>query len=346
MDIESLIHILSSASEFKELPVRHNEDKENAELSKILPLKTAQYGFDSPHTKCNLLLQAHFSQAPLPMSDYVTDTKSVLDQCLRVLQAMLDYCADQGWLSASLNIIHLMQMCCQGRWLADSDLTTVPHVEPEHLIRFYDNQPRLDCLPLLIDHCEKNNTQQVLDQLLGDLMDRNQLRDMAQMISHLPQIQVKLSISGKAIPDKRASRATKSKKPKSDDSNEPNMTLEMSTDPDMVYELLETEEYVLNVDLSRLNKSKGGFKGGKAWAPRYPKPKDENWVVMLGNESDLVGLKRLSAIKAHQQMHILFATPEIEDESENSLDLTLYFMSDVYLGLDQQYELKFRLKKK
>lgn len=31
--------------------------------------------------------QAHFARAPLPMSDYVTDLKSVLDQALRVLQA-------------------------------------------------------------------------------------------------------------------------------------------------------------------------------------------------------------------------------------------------------------------
>ena len=42
--------------------------------------------FDSPHTKAHLLLQAHFSRAPLPIADYLTDTKSVLDQALRILQ--------------------------------------------------------------------------------------------------------------------------------------------------------------------------------------------------------------------------------------------------------------------
>lgn len=41
---------------------------------------------DDPHTKANLLLQAHLGRLPLPISDYVTDTKGVLDNSLRILQ--------------------------------------------------------------------------------------------------------------------------------------------------------------------------------------------------------------------------------------------------------------------
>jgi hypothetical protein len=41
---------------------------------------------DDPHTKTNLLLQAHLGRLPLPISDYITDTKGVLDNTLRVLQ--------------------------------------------------------------------------------------------------------------------------------------------------------------------------------------------------------------------------------------------------------------------
>ncbi len=54
MDIEALVEIFASAQEFAELPVRHNEDKMNAELSRDLPLKVNAYTFDSSHTKCNL----------------------------------------------------------------------------------------------------------------------------------------------------------------------------------------------------------------------------------------------------------------------------------------------------
>lgn len=55
-------------------------------LAESLPIAISPDSFDSPHTKTHLLLQAHFSSAPLPIADYVTDTKSVLDQALRILQ--------------------------------------------------------------------------------------------------------------------------------------------------------------------------------------------------------------------------------------------------------------------
>lgn len=67
--------------------MRHNEDGLNKTLSADLPLPVnPPESFDSPHTKTHLLLQAHFSRAELPIADYATDTKSVLDQTLRILQ--------------------------------------------------------------------------------------------------------------------------------------------------------------------------------------------------------------------------------------------------------------------
>ena len=41
---------------------------------------------DSPHVKAHLLLQSHFNRNELPSTDYHTDTKSVLDQAIRILQ--------------------------------------------------------------------------------------------------------------------------------------------------------------------------------------------------------------------------------------------------------------------
>lgn len=51
-------------------------------------MEVNQYTYDSAHTKANLLLQAHFGhgQVGLPSTDYNTDTKSVLDQAIRILQ--------------------------------------------------------------------------------------------------------------------------------------------------------------------------------------------------------------------------------------------------------------------
>ena len=57
--------------------------------------------------------QAHFSQLELPISDYVTDLKSVLDQSIRIIQAMIDICANSGWLSSSITCMRLLQMIMQ-----------------------------------------------------------------------------------------------------------------------------------------------------------------------------------------------------------------------------------------
>ena len=55
-----------------------------------------------------------------PISDYVTDTKSVLDQSLRVLQAMTDVSADAGWLDTALVTMMLVQSLMQVCLLAAS----------------------------------------------------------------------------------------------------------------------------------------------------------------------------------------------------------------------------------
>ena len=81
-----MLSILTKTSEYEELPVRHNEDNLNSELAKRVPWAVDSRSFDSPHTKAHLLLQSHFSRITLPISDYITDTKSVLDQAIRILQ--------------------------------------------------------------------------------------------------------------------------------------------------------------------------------------------------------------------------------------------------------------------
>lgn len=59
------------------------------------------------------VVQAHFSKVDLPITDYVTDLKSVLDQSIRVIQAMIDLCANSGWLSSTITCMHLLQMVMQ-----------------------------------------------------------------------------------------------------------------------------------------------------------------------------------------------------------------------------------------
>ena len=77
--------MLSYAKEFSGLPVRHNEDVLNEALMHLGPILVPKHDLENPHVKSNLLLQAHFERCPLPITDYITDTKSVLDQSIRIL---------------------------------------------------------------------------------------------------------------------------------------------------------------------------------------------------------------------------------------------------------------------
>ncbi|XP_004299306.1 PREDICTED: activating signal cointegrator 1 complex subunit 3 [Fragaria vesca subsp. vesca] len=130
--LEVFLHILSAASEYDELPVRHNEENYNAVLSERVRCKVDKDRLDDPHVKANLLFQAHFSQLELPISDYVTDLKSVLDQSIRIIQAMIDICANSGWLSSSVTCMHLLQMVMQGLWFdEDSSLWMLPCMNAE-----------------------------------------------------------------------------------------------------------------------------------------------------------------------------------------------------------------------
>ncbi|CDY47018.1 BnaC02g42030D [Brassica napus] len=125
--LEAFLHILAGASEYDELPVRHNEENYNKTLSEKVRYRVDNNHLDDPHTKANLLFQAHFSQLALPISDYNTDLKSVLDQSIRILQAMIDICANSGWLTSSLTCMRLLQMVMQGMWSdQDSSLWMIP----------------------------------------------------------------------------------------------------------------------------------------------------------------------------------------------------------------------------
>jgi activating signal cointegrator complex subunit 3 len=131
-----VLDVLCSVAEFSEMPVRHNEDKENEILAKGVHFPfAASTAWDSPHVKTNLLLQAFVGRLPLPSSDYNTDTKSVLDQAGRVLSAMVDVSAEARWLRQTLCIIELRQCLCQARWTAEDALRNLPGVNDALLTR-------------------------------------------------------------------------------------------------------------------------------------------------------------------------------------------------------------------
>ncbi|XP_013419499.1 activating signal cointegrator 1 complex subunit 3-like isoform X1 [Lingula anatina] len=327
--LEELLTMLSDAHEYAELPVRHNEDQINSELAPRLPLAVNPHSYDSAHTKAHLLFQAHFSQSTLPSTDYLTDTKSVLDQAIRILQAMLDATADQGNLIPALHVINLVQMVVQGRWAHESSLLILPHIHSYnlHCIRYVGDKTgkkrtAIESLPELMAYAE-DRFELLLEMLEGEI-ERKEISQVYTVLQQLPVIDVKMTVRGwwegetgqveKMVPmsHKGGSRPDKDWIPVHAD-----------------------QEYVLNVELRRANKVKKH--DSKAYTSRFPKPKDEGWFLVIGevDKKELIALKRVGYVRNRTNVQLALYTPEIPGR----VIYTLYLMSDAYLGLDQQYDI-------
>ncbi|XP_038077615.1 activating signal cointegrator 1 complex subunit 3-like [Patiria miniata] len=323
--LPELISVLSDAHEYEMLPVRHNEDGINSDLAKKLPLEVNPHSFDSPHTKAHLLLQAHYERQPLPSSDYSTDLKSVLDQSIRIMQAMIDVSADQGWLATALRVMNLVQMTLQGRWLHDNALLTLPHVE--HNILHCFKPPTkgkktnpIQSLPELLAVCRGNRS--TLHRMLTPEVSDGQLEEIWKVIQKLPVIQPKLSVRGWWADG-------------GEEEERPLPTTHITGLPkDRDYLPVHADqEYVLQVDLRRLHRQHQG--DTKCHAPRFPKSKHEGWFIVLGDleSKELLALKRIGYVKGRNVVQLAFYTPE----TTGRVIYALYIMSDCYLGMDQQY---------
>jgi len=193
--LETLLETLCGVAEYDELPVRHNEDKLNTELAQVV-VDAGGFEVDvrlaeDPHVKTSLLFQCHFLRLPLPLSDYYTDTKSVLDQAIRILQAMIDVTSDAGWLQTALNTMNLMQMIMQGRMVTESSLLTLPHVKRDNL-RYLEKQ-NVSILPQLMDLCarDKGRAQKIL---AGSGISARKVDQTIDLCLRLPSIDAKATV--------------------------------------------------------------------------------------------------------------------------------------------------------
>eukprot|EP00210_Caulerpa_lentillifera_P001589 g1527.t1 len=293
-DFKTILEVLCSAAEYDDLPLRHNEEKLNALLADQVRWSVDLDTVDDPHTKANLLLQAHLSRLPLPISDYITDTKSALDNSLRLLQAMVDISAEAGWLDTTLGVMRLIQSLMQARWFDESSLLTVPHLTQECVEAL--QEAGIKTLPELMRNVE--NKLEPIKNVLEPILEENQLTQAFEMCRRLPVVQV--VYKGPSVSKRKA------------------------------------KECFIEVELKCSRSYEHDQTIGTAFAPRFPKIKDESWwlVVGNGNSHELLALKRIS-IPDNQKTH---SRLKLKGETANQ-ELKLFLISDCYLGLDFEQSL-------
>ncbi|XP_028968689.1 activating signal cointegrator 1 complex subunit 3 [Galendromus occidentalis] len=314
-----LMELTCECKEFAELPVRHNEDLENAELAENLRWGRHRRNYDSPHTKAFLLLQAHMERCPMPSSDYLLDLKSMLDQVPRVIQAEIDILSAKGLLSPVLSCILLLQTLNQARYHdIDDPLTCLPEVEDSHLYMF--RKAGFDSLAEAVTKIRDREMFSKLQQSLRLEFSAEITKKILFAIKDLPLIKTRLFIDGPdcqgvQIPVERFQGAV----------------------PDRAWIRVKSQtEYTISFETTRQNSmpSQRGVPKA-AIQSRKVKAKDEGWFFVIGSKESgtLTMLKRCSGFYQTMTYQSTFMTPE----TPTRMILTVFLLSDVYLGLDQEY---------
>ncbi|XP_030492966.2 DExH-box ATP-dependent RNA helicase DExH12 [Cannabis sativa] len=185
--MKGLLEILSSASEYAQLPIRPGEDNHVRRL-----INHQRFSFENPkcadpHVKANALLQAHFSRQPLG-GNLALDQREVLLSSSRLLQAMVDVISSNGWLSLALLAMEVSQMVTQGMWERDSMLLQLPHFTKELAKRCQENQGKSVETVFDLVELEDDERRDLLQ------MTDSQLLDIAKFCNRFPNIDMSYEV--------------------------------------------------------------------------------------------------------------------------------------------------------
>ncbi|OLY81608.1 putative helicase mug81 [Smittium mucronatum] len=337
-----MFSLLCDVHEWSELAVRHNEDILNRQLDQqvkysLMSRDGNQTDFGDPKVKTNILLQFHLSRISLPISDYKTDLRTVLDSSIRIMQAMIDFASSElKNLYSLLLITNLLQCIKQACWPTDSpilmfvdksdiNIKTTKLVEMAKLYyktmgtgdlktaRIPDTTFDLDFLDA------KHDETDVIDknQTLEEFCDSNNLNfnSILYGISQLPIYKAKIeniSIVGEFC----------------------QVLIKIST-PFVYSNMINTKNSASKNGVSNTGQLKCKKKTiGEAYTPRFGKLQLEGNFLVIGNKSNNTVLKfmRFGALRTDSRtVRVKFKLPPLGKHK-----LTLFVISDAYLGLDYQ----------
>lgn len=332
-----VMQLLSSVAEFDELPVRHNEDQINTELARRVMERGGwavdTRNADDPHIKANLLFQAHFLRVHLPLSDYITDTKNVLDQSIRIMQAMVDVMADEGWLQGALRCMNLIQMLVQGRFITDSSLMILPHIGATEAADL--EKLGYSCLPELADgvQCSETAAKAAVQRVLGSGIKSKEAMDVCRRV---PMVQPTYTLHGKR--EAKSPDDVVNGKDGGNDEIEVHVRIanvREETKPKHLKQAYCPRYAYINHNCFFLEHvSLGKHSVCHMSSCRFPKAKEDGWWLVIGDVSngELIALKRLAFSRtATAKLTVPRASLEFECK--------LFLISDTYIGIDQELQL-------
>jgi len=323
-----LLRVLCECPEYDELPVRHNEDKLNAEFAEHCPLEVdlAIQAYDSPHTKAFLLLQAHMWGLALPINDYKTDLKTVLDRSIPLIQSMVDISADEAQLRSTLNLILLLQCLHQATNPWRSSLACLPHFSDKTLQAL--KNMNITCLPELT---ERKDAARVLMKL--SLLSAEAHKEVLQLVQDMPRTRMRIELRI-LDPEEPKPEGQEAEEEENRDGRPKRRKGKLVQEP---YKVPPDSELELTIVLCYEN-SPMKF----VHAPRFPKRKSYSWWCILGDTEvdELVSIKKaIIPTRARSERRVSFQFCSPAEEIGETFTLSVLLMSDSFFGLDQQLDL-------
>ena len=202
VNFKDVLVLLATASEFEPFPVRHNEDKHNEDLGLETPFGLADLDCtddpSSPFFKVFLLLQCHIYNIALPVTDYVTDLKSCLDQCGRLLQALLDIAYSRGSLDGVKSALLVGQCLAQGSEpFTHNGLRDLPHAGDELFSRLRSGKMPITRLGELVDEWRTNSVE--ITALLRSVLKHQEASQLTAVLDIIPRVTASISVTPKPI---------------------------------------------------------------------------------------------------------------------------------------------------
>ncbi|OJD26802.1 hypothetical protein ACJ73_01804 [Blastomyces percursus] len=314
--LKGILEIVTSATEFEMIQVRRHEEHILRRVYDRVPVKMSQPVYDSPHFKAFVLLQAHFSRMQLPI-DLGKDQEMIVGKVLNLLSACVDVLSSEGHLNA-MNAMEMSQMVVQAMWDRDSPLKQIPHFGPE-VIKVANE---FQYVPASHGNPQFAGTNHLYTRRIKDIfefmeaMDPSENKDYATLVK-------RLGLDNKQLT--QAAEFTNNKYPNIDLDftvlDEESITAGDPAYIDIRIERDVEEDEEVDTTVS---------------APFYPGKKMENWWLVVGEEktNSLLATKRVTIGKKLQlKLEYIVPTP-------GEHELTLFLMSDSYVGVDQDPSFK------
>lgn len=306
--LKGILEIVTSATEFESIQMRRHENHILRRVYDRVPVKMSEVSFDSPHFKAFVLLQAHFSRMQLPL-DLAKDQEDIVRKVLNLLSACVDVLSSEGHLNA-MNAMELSQMVVQAMWDRDSPLKQIPHFSTDVIkvaneYKYVSSERSLDTFTNLALY-RINDIFEFMEA-----MDPSENKDYATLVK-------RLSLDNKQLA--QAAAFTNEKYP----------NIELDFEVEDAEGITSGEPAYLKVKIER-DIEEDEEPDATVHAPFYPSQKMENWWLVVGDEKtkSLLAIKRVT-IGRKLELRLEYVVPTPGDH-----ELTLYLMSDSYVGVDQ-----------